>query len=365
MQGCKTYGVLLLALLLMTAQGPSVAPQAASAESDPELVEAALGLQRSDIRLIQLGLAAERFDPGPADGMIGRRTRAALGQWQTAHGEASTGYLDTETAKLLITAGKKREAQNQARQEAEERTRWIFAENQRCQLYHSYNPVAGETVTWSGDCVDGKAHGEGRYVWRVNRDIYTYEGQMRAGKRDGKGIYTWADGSRYEGQWRDNRMHGQGTFTWADGTRHVGELRNSNFHGRGIRTWPNGNRYEGEWHDDKMHGQGLWIGSDGEYYLGDYRSGKRHGRGIHFQANGSRYEGEWRDGKAHGQGIMTYSNGDLYEGMFRDYKPHGHGVLTLVNGSRFDGQWRNGCFGKRDGGPRVRIGTSAAACGFE
>ena len=44
--------------------------------------EAALGLTRADRRLIQSSLAAEGFDPGPADGMFGRRTRAAIGQWR-------------------------------------------------------------------------------------------------------------------------------------------------------------------------------------------------------------------------------------------------------------------------------------------
>ena len=69
---------------------------------DGAALETALGLTRADRRLIQSSLAAQGFDPGPADGVFGRRTRAAIGQWQAARGEESTGYLDAEAAKLLL-----------------------------------------------------------------------------------------------------------------------------------------------------------------------------------------------------------------------------------------------------------------------
>ena len=60
---------------------------------------------------IQLGLAAEGFDPGPADGLVGERTRAAIRRWQTSRGEAATGYLEGESAKALLATGKQRAAQ--------------------------------------------------------------------------------------------------------------------------------------------------------------------------------------------------------------------------------------------------------------
>ena len=86
-------------------------------------LESSLGLTRAERRLIQLGLAAEGFDPGPADGWIGEKTRTAIGQWQTARGKASTGYLDPDAAKALLAFGTKREAQERARQAAAEAER--------------------------------------------------------------------------------------------------------------------------------------------------------------------------------------------------------------------------------------------------
>ena len=67
-------------------------------------VETELGLNRRARRLIQRGLLAEGFDPGPVDGLIGPRTRAALRAWQSARGAAATGYLNGENAAALRAA---------------------------------------------------------------------------------------------------------------------------------------------------------------------------------------------------------------------------------------------------------------------
>ena len=71
----------------------------------PEQVERDLGLSRTAWRLLQTGLAHEGFDPGPADGQPGRGTRAAVRRWQEARGDAPTGYLTAESARVLREAG--------------------------------------------------------------------------------------------------------------------------------------------------------------------------------------------------------------------------------------------------------------------
>ena len=72
-------------------------PGSPAAETD-------LRLSRRARRLIQRGLLAEGFDPGPADGLFGPRTRAALRAWQSARGAAATGYLNGESAAALRAA---------------------------------------------------------------------------------------------------------------------------------------------------------------------------------------------------------------------------------------------------------------------
>ena len=71
---------------------------------DPRLVEAALGLDRAMRRRVQQGLATAGFSPGPADGVFGPGTRAAIRRWQAFRGAAATGYLDAASAQALGVA---------------------------------------------------------------------------------------------------------------------------------------------------------------------------------------------------------------------------------------------------------------------
>ena len=75
--------------------GTQTMPAPATPEPDPpETAEAALGLQQADRRLIQAGLASLGFDPGPADGVFGERTRLALKAWQTKDRGSGDGSAD-------------------------------------------------------------------------------------------------------------------------------------------------------------------------------------------------------------------------------------------------------------------------------
>ena len=87
---------------------------------------------------MQRGLSSAGYDPGPADGMIGRGTREALRRWQGSRGEAGTGYLDADGAKELLGLGEReagrlraeaerraREEEARLRAEAEERARKV------------------------------------------------------------------------------------------------------------------------------------------------------------------------------------------------------------------------------------------------
>ena len=75
--------------------------------ADPAAAEATLGLSFRDRSLIQWGLSAAGFDPGPADGAFGPRTRAALKAWQARGGAAATGHLTLAAANALKAAGEK------------------------------------------------------------------------------------------------------------------------------------------------------------------------------------------------------------------------------------------------------------------
>jgi hypothetical protein len=53
------------------------------------------------VRRAQEALRAARFDPGPIDGVMGARTRAAIRAFQTARRLAPSGELDNATRAAL------------------------------------------------------------------------------------------------------------------------------------------------------------------------------------------------------------------------------------------------------------------------
>ena len=61
---------------------------------------------------------------------------------------------------------------------------WSIAENQPCHVWN-YGNRDYEPFTWSGACLEGKASGEGRLVFRGGEGAY--EGTMQAGKMHGRG----------------------------------------------------------------------------------------------------------------------------------------------------------------------------------
>ncbi len=73
----------------------------AATSADPRAVEAGLELDRAGRRLVQQGLTRAGFSPGPADGVFGPATRAAIRGWQTSRGTTATGYLDATGAAVL------------------------------------------------------------------------------------------------------------------------------------------------------------------------------------------------------------------------------------------------------------------------
>ncbi len=129
-------------------------------------------------------------------------------------------------------------------------------EHKDCAVWNP-KPIPGESVTWSGGCVNGKAEGYGILRWFENSvETSRYEGALRGGKREGEGVYEWAGGDRYEGEFRDGRRTGLGVYHFVSG-----------------------DRYEGEFRDGKRHGQGTYVFSNGERFEGPFWLGDRHGRG--------------------------------------------------------------------------------------
>ena len=90
-----------------TVPQPTPSPESAAA------VEKALALTRAQRMSVQKVLSALGFDAGTADGVFGRRTRAAIRKWQTSRGGAPTGHLNAKTIRVLLAAGARRASAEQ------------------------------------------------------------------------------------------------------------------------------------------------------------------------------------------------------------------------------------------------------------
>lgn len=99
----------------------------------------------------------------------------------------------------------------------------MHAPDKRCEVWNEF-PEAGETASWNGYAMNGRAEGVGGLEWRKNGTVtQRYFGRLHEGKKEGiGGYYEWSDGRRYKGGFVDNRMQGRGLFRERDGTLYDG-----------------------------------------------------------------------------------------------------------------------------------------------
>lgn len=130
-------------------------------------------------------------------------------------------------------------------------------------------------MTWTGDCVNGRADGFGKRVWRyLKKGNWTesiYTGMMRDGKYNGYGVADWYAG-KYIGEWKDGKQL-RGLLAWNSGSTYEGEYKGYNKHGRGVWVSANGARYEGDWRNNKPNGNGTYTSAQGQDFSGHWTNG--------------------------------------------------------------------------------------------
>jgi hypothetical protein len=130
---------------------------------------------------------------------------------------------------------------------------WI-ADKRGCKVANPF-PRPGESITWSGECKNGFAHGQGVLQWFLRgQPDDRYEGNLQMGWADGKGVLTKPDGARYEGDWKDSMQQGTGRLEWPDGSWYDGDWKAGKPHGHGQFRRPDGKMFMGEWIDGEFEG---------------------------------------------------------------------------------------------------------------
>jgi hypothetical protein len=106
---------------------------------------------------------------------------------------------------------------------------WIADPKTGCVVWDP-SPEPGETVSWSGPCVNGKAQGKGVLQWYVNGKPHDrVEGEYRGGIKNGYAVIAFVSGSRFQGTFKDGKAHGEGTRTEKDGQVYSGTWTNGCF----------------------------------------------------------------------------------------------------------------------------------------
>ena len=123
---------------------------------------------------------------------------------------------------------------------------WVLDAKTCCKIWNP-NPQPKESVQWSGECVNGLAHGQGTAQWiKGNAVVETDQGEWREGRQIKRAVQVWATG-RYEGDVVDGLPHGRGLLLW-NGFRYEGEFRNGKPNGTGTLTNFSG-VFQGTWKD--------------------------------------------------------------------------------------------------------------------
>ncbi|MCE2423477.1 MAG: peptidoglycan-binding protein, partial [Gemmatimonadetes bacterium] len=156
----------------------------------------AVSLDSDEQRRIQSALAARGFDPGPADGKFGPRTRRAIQAWQRANGYSATGDLTREQAEMLLTESVVAdEVSPKCTGAAKGDKCWKrVADRPGCHVWVThFHP--GQTVSWSGPCSAGIAEGRGELVWTTDGNSVQQTGTLSNGRKHGDWVLSYNGGN--------------------------------------------------------------------------------------------------------------------------------------------------------------------------
>lgn len=180
-------------------------------------------------------IESDFLSKGENDGIYGKKTAAAVSEFQRSVGQKPTGIATPATQFLLIIA-------NSELEENEE----------------------GVYVAQAGKCA----------------------------------VAVWPDYSFFIGALEKDGDLDYGTYCFTTGDYYAGDFKNDYRHGKGTAYYVNGDIYVGDWTEDAMSGEGTYYfggKSTGEYYEGQWANNTMNGKGVYVTANGKKISGKWKN----------------------------------------------------------------------
>lgn len=192
--------------------------------------------------------------------------------------------------------------------------RLVELERGKCKIVQPFDREGFSKVTWSGECLNERAHGDGEAEFTFRDGWFSskkaiYYGEMIDGQRHGygeteaKGVFAGEDLTHYRGDYRNGLRHG------------IGRLYIQGPDGKTFE-------FEGSFQYSEAIGYGELVFTTEEYVaqaVGEFKDYKPHGYAeMQVQPEkGARatYEGYFQNGRMHGYGVYT-KGGRVYEGEF-------------------------------------------------
>ena len=141
---------------------------------------------------------------------------------------------------------------------------WMeIAQKSGCYVWNP-NPQPAESVTWTGECAAGLAHGAGTLTWTSDGSQQTETGRLQNGKHNGTWVIRLANGSVQEGPLVDGEPNGNWILRFASGTVEEGPLVNGERNGHWVARFADGNIMEGLYVNGVEHGRWIWRSADGD-----------------------------------------------------------------------------------------------------
>ncbi len=123
---------------------------------------------------------------------------------------------------------------------------YITSTDSHCKVSNP-TPKENETITWSGECVNGFANGKGTVQWYQNgKKTSTFIGNLRNGEMNGKGKILFDNGNTYIGNFKQDMKNGYGKLTLVKDNETI----------KAINSWEKNNR--GHWQGDVYVIQGIF-----------------------------------------------------------------------------------------------------------
>ena len=175
---------------------------------------------------------------------------------------------------------------------------WMeIAQQPGCYVWQS-SLTPGATVTWTGECVGGFAHGAGTLTWIWNEGQRIDTGHLVVyGKQTGHWALRFANGSVLEGPMVNGEQNGRWVFRYADGGIDEGPMVGGQRNGHWVSRYANGNVGEGPYVNNERNGHWVFRAPDGTVVEGPVVGGEEHGDWVRRRPDGRVEVQRWEHGQ--------------------------------------------------------------------